>query len=52
MAMTTIGEWRPGSRVNLEVDLVARYLERLFEAERPAGITGEMLEEYGFAKRR
>ena len=52
MAMTTIGEWRPGSRVNLEVDLVARYLERLFEGGRPAGITGEMLEEYGFAKGR
>jgi riboflavin synthase len=52
MAMTTIGEWRPGSRVNLEVDLVARYLERLFEGQRPAGITGEMLEEYGFAKGR
>jgi riboflavin synthase len=51
MDATTIGEWRPGSRVNLEVDLVARYLERLLTSGRPAtGITGEMLEEYGFAK--
>ncbi len=52
MTMTTIGEWRPGTRVNLEVDLVARYLERLLTDGRPAGITGEMLEEYGFAKGR
>ncbi|HSC46938.1 MAG TPA: riboflavin synthase [Gammaproteobacteria bacterium] len=28
---TTFGQYRPGSRVNLEVDLVARYLERLLE---------------------
>ena len=29
---TTLGEFTPGRRVNLEVDLVARYLERLLEA--------------------
>ncbi|RPH94229.1 MAG: riboflavin synthase [Lysobacterales bacterium] len=29
LAVTTLGELRPGERVNLEVDLVARYLERL-----------------------
>jgi riboflavin synthase len=28
---TTFGHYRLGSRVNLEVDLVARYLERLLE---------------------
>ena len=50
LAVTTIGEWRPGSHVNLEVDLVARYLERLLADGRPAGITADMLEEYGFAK--
>jgi riboflavin synthase len=26
---TVLGDYRPGSRVNLEVDLVARYLARL-----------------------
>lgn len=29
---TTIGDYRPGRRVNLEVDLIARYLERLLTA--------------------
>jgi riboflavin synthase len=32
MAHTTLGELRTGSRVNLEIDLVARYLERLSSA--------------------
>lgn len=47
---TTIGQWRPGSRVNIEVDLIARYLERLLSTAAPTGITSAMLEEYGFAK--
>jgi riboflavin synthase len=29
---TLFGDYRPGSRVNIEVDLVARYLERLIPA--------------------
>ncbi len=29
---TTFGEFAPGRRVNLEVDLIARYLERLLDA--------------------
>ena len=29
LAVTTLGNLQPGDRVNLEVDLVARYLERL-----------------------
>ncbi len=32
--VTNIGSWRPGSRVNLEVDVMARYLERLDSAAR------------------
>ncbi|GMU69353.1 MAG: riboflavin synthase subunit alpha [Steroidobacteraceae bacterium] len=28
-AVTTLGDWAPGRRVNLEVDQVARYVERL-----------------------
>lgn len=32
MAATNIGDCRPGDAVNLEVDQVARYLERLLEA--------------------
>ncbi len=54
-AQTLIGHYRPGSRVNLEVDLIARYLERLLlgEAESPAtagsGVTLELLQRSGFA---
>jgi len=33
---TTLGEYRPGCRVNLEVDIIARYLERLLLGERAA----------------
>jgi len=37
LAGTTWGERRPGDCVNLEVDLLARYLERLRQAEPAAG---------------
>ena len=33
MAITTLGRLQPGDEVNLEVDLVARYLERLMDPE-------------------
>ena len=29
LEMTILGDYRPGTRVNLEVDIIARYLERL-----------------------
>jgi riboflavin synthase len=32
---TTLGEMRPGGRLNVEVDLLARYLERLLGTEEP-----------------
>ncbi len=32
LQVTTLGQLRPGARVNLEVDLIARYLERLTHA--------------------
>jgi riboflavin synthase len=35
MAETTLGELRRGSPVNLEVDLIARYVERLLAARPP-----------------
>ena len=34
LAMTTLAELEPGAKVNLEVDLVARYVERLASFER------------------
>ena len=33
---TTLGEMRPGARANVEVDVIARYVERLLEAGRGA----------------
>ena len=52
---TTIRQYRPGSRVNLEVDLLARYLERLFDpslkdekTEQPSSLTEGFLAEHGF----
>jgi riboflavin synthase len=36
-AMTTLAGYRPGRPVNLEVDLVARYLERLLQGGAAAG---------------
>jgi riboflavin synthase len=38
LEVTTLGALRPGGRVNLEVDIIARYLERMLEEGRsPAG---------------
>jgi riboflavin synthase len=34
LGLTVLGDYRPGTRVNLEVDIIARYLERLLEAAR------------------
>lgn len=34
MAQTTIREWRPDQQVNIEVDLLARYAERILQYER------------------
>ena len=31
LSATTLGSWQPGRRVNLEIDLLARYLARLME---------------------
>jgi riboflavin synthase len=55
MTETIIGDYRSGTRVNLEVDLVARYLERLILGEKAAdpratGITAELLAEHGFIR--
>ncbi len=37
--VTTVGAWAPGRRVNLEVDVIARYVERMLQAEAPhAGV--------------
>jgi len=47
-AMTIIGGYETGDRVNIEVDLVARYLERLLSANEDAGITRDFLRAHGY----
>ena len=50
---TTMGDFRAGQRVNLEVDIIARYLERLLLGDRaaqPGGVTETLLAEHGFIK--
>ena len=56
MAETVFGEYRAGSRVNLEVDVIARYLERLLQGDRAAdaqtdGLSLDTLAENGFLTR-
>lgn len=55
--VTICGQYQAGTRVNLEVDLIARYLERLLfsqtepgdnAAETKPGITAAFLAEHGF----
>ena len=41
---TTLGERRSGDRVNLETDMIAKYVERL--VERPFGSTSRLSEEW------
>jgi len=52
---TTMSQYGPGTRVNLEVDLLARYLERLILGDEAAdtksrGISAEFLAEHGFMR--
>lgn len=53
---TNIAGWQPGTKINLEVDVIARYLERLLLGEKAAdagnngGITRAFLAENGFMK--
>jgi len=48
---TTLGGLKPGNRVNLEVDILAKYLERFGEGSK-RGITIDFLVEHGFTDSR
>ena len=48
---TTLGRKRPGDVVNLEVDIIAKYVENLREQKRQ-GLSIEFLKEYGFVGER
>ena len=53
LAATTLGSTHRGDKVNLEVDLIARYLERLLlgnrASETGSGVTMQLLNDSGFA---
>ena len=50
LAVTTLGALRPGAHVNLEVDIVARYLERLLEGRGGEGLSWERLAALGYGR--
>lgn len=55
LAETIMVDYRPGHKVNLEVDLLARYLERLLLGDKAAeprvsGLTESFLAEHGYLK--
>jgi len=45
---TIIDEYEAGTRVNVEVDLLARYVERLLMAGQGAGLSRKFLRKYGY----
>ena len=47
---TTLGSKQVGDPVNLEVDIIAKYVEQLSQAHR-TGITADFLQEHGFLVR-
>lgn len=55
LAVTTLSDWQVGAEINLEVDLIARYLERLVlgngAADAAAGVTADLLARAGFTRK-
>ena len=47
--VTIIDEYRPGTAVNIEVDIIARYLERLGAPDEGSGVNLEFLKKHGYA---
>ena len=49
-AVTVIGEYARGTAVNIEVDMLARYLERLVRTDADGGIDLATLRKHGYAR--
>jgi riboflavin synthase len=49
-AVTVIGEYRGGTAVNIEVDMLARYLERLLQTDAARGLDLATLRKHGYAR--
>jgi riboflavin synthase len=50
LAQTVIGEYERGTAVNIEVDMLARYLERLLAGPAESGIDHDFLRKHGYAR--
>ena len=51
-SVTVIGEYARGTAVNIEVDMLARYLERLVQRDAHSGVDLALLREHGYARDR
>ena len=51
LKLTTLEAKVPGERVNIETDIIAKYVERLLTGRKP-GVTEELLSEHGFLNKR
>jgi riboflavin synthase len=49
-SVTVIGEYARGTAVNIEVDMLARYLERLVESSARDGVDLALLRKHGYAR--
>ncbi len=47
LAETTLKDRKPGSAINIETDIIGKYLEKLVRGEKP-GLTADFLAENGF----
>jgi riboflavin synthase len=50
LAVTVIGEYARGTAVNIEVDMLARYLERLVQKDEKSGVDLAFLRKHGYAR--
>jgi riboflavin synthase len=51
-SVTVIGGYAPGTAVNIEVDMLARYLDRLIQADSSGAIDLAFLRKHGYARDR
>jgi len=49
---TTIGSRSPGDQVNVEIDIIGRYVERFVKGESGTSLDLDFLYEYGYIKGR
>ncbi len=50
LSVTTLKDLRPGSQVNIETDIIGKYVERLMSSkpEKQSALTSELLAKHGF----